>query len=106
MSTQLGQTMTDLSKGSVPIILVFGMLSTFLVAGYWLGTRSTTTEIGANQLAAQFSRLEAQVLALSGQMQAISISLAKGPVIPENVASKADLFKFCVENRELKCPAF
>lgn len=104
MSTQLGQTMTDLSKGSVPIMLVFGMLSTMLAAGYWFGNRSTSTEITNTQLTAQVTRLEAQVLALSGQLQAVSVALAKGPVLPDNVAFKADLFKFCLENRQLKCP--
>jgi hypothetical protein len=102
--TQLEQAVTDLSKGFVPITVLSGILLTSISAAYWFGTRSTSTELTNSQLTQQVTRLEAQVIALGQQMQAFSVSLAKGPAIPDNVAFKADLYKFCIENRTLKCP--
>lgn len=104
--TQLEKGMQDISKGALPIVVVFGMLMTAISAGYWVGGRTQTTELTANSLAAQFTRLETQVTSLSVQVQNLSNSLAKGPPLPENVAFRGDLLKFCIENRQLKCPAF
>lgn len=104
--TQLGQTMNDLSKGALPVLVVFGMLASVASAAYWVGGRTQTTELTSASLLAQFTRLETQVSSLSLQVQSISTALAKGTPLPEGVALRADLLKFCIENRQLKCPAF
>lgn len=98
--------MTDLSKGVVPITVGFSMLVAALTAGFWFGGRTTNIDYTASTLSAQVTRLETQVTGLALQVQSISLTLAKGPSLPETLALKSDLYKFCLENRELKCPSF
>lgn len=102
--TQLEQTVQDISKGFVPITVLFTILMTAIGAAYWFGTQSTSTELTNSQLTQQVTRLEAQVISISQQMQTLSVNMAKPPTLPDNVAFKADLYKFCIENRNLKCP--
>lgn len=104
--TQLGEAMQDLSKGVVPITVGFIMLATALSAGFWFGGRTVNTDFTASSLSAQVTRLETQVNGLALQVQSVSLTLAKGTILPETAALKSDLYKFCVENRELKCPTF
>lgn len=104
--TQLGQAMNDLSKGVVPITVGFAMLTVALSAGFWFGGRTVNTDYTASSLSAQVTRLEAQVNGLATQVQSLSLTLAKGPAVPETAALKSDLYRFCIENRELKCPTF
>jgi outer membrane murein-binding lipoprotein Lpp len=104
--TQLGEAMNDLSKGVVPITIGFSMLSAALLAGYWFGGRTVNTDFTASSLSAQVTRLETQVNGLASQVQSLSLALARGPATPETVALKSDLYKFCLENREIKCPSF
>ena len=98
--------MTDLTKGVIPITVGFSMLAAALAVGFWFGGRTVNTDITASSLSAQVTRLETQVNALALQVQSVSIALAKGPSLPEHIASKSDLYKFCLSNRQLTCPSF
>lgn len=100
MSTSLGETMQDLSKGYVPIIIVIAMLGTAVGTGMWLKGNQVQVE----DLSKKVTDLQLQVSTLSASVSQLSLTIAKGPTLPENIAFKADLLRFCLENRELKCP--
>lgn len=100
--TVLEQRLSDVSRFGVPITLIGGLLVSVLIAGMWLGKRDTTGELSASNIA----ELKVQVQNLSDQVTQISVSLAKGPTLPESVAYKADLLRFCILNKNLTCPQF
>lgn len=92
----------DASRLGLPLVLVGGMLVTALGGGMWIQGRLNGNEVSSQNIA----ELKLQVTNLSAQVTQISVALAKGPTIPENVAFKADLLRFCVMNRQLQCPNF
>lgn len=98
--TQLGQTMQDLSKGYVPIVVVISMIATAFGTAFWLRANQAQVENVDRRL----TELQNQVAQLSSSVAQLTLTLAKGPQLPDNVAYKADLLKFCIHNRELKCP--
>ncbi len=92
----------DLTRGGLPVVLVGGMLVSALIAGMWIQDRT-----GAGAVAnSSITELKLQVQQLQATVNQISVNLAKGPTLPENVAYKADLLRFCVMNRQLQCPQF
>lgn len=96
----VGETMSDLSRGYVPIVIVAAMISAALFTGMWL----KGNEFQINQVDKKVGDLSVQMSAISSAVSQLSIAVAKGPTLPDNVAYKADLLRFCIENRELKCP--
>lgn len=96
----VGETMSDLSRGYVPIILVCSMIAAALFTGmYFKGNEAQISSINT-----KVGDLSVQVSTLSTAVSQISLAVAKGTPLPDNIAFKADLLRFCVENRELKCP--
>ena len=92
---------SDLTKGYVPLALILTfIIPTAIYVGLYIGKR----DAGSEALGTQLSSLQQQVTALTAQVSSIAVTVAKPPQIPENVAFKADLLRFCVENRQLKCP--
>jgi outer membrane murein-binding lipoprotein Lpp len=96
----LEATMQDLSRGYVPIIIVLAMLGTAGATGFWLQSNQSKVE----NISRDVQGLQQQINVLSASVSQLTLSFAKGPSLPENVAYKADLLRFCLENRELKCP--
>lgn len=95
--------MHDLTKGYVPLALVLTFLiPTVLYIGMYVGKR----ESGTDHLGSQLANLQSQVVSLNTQVSQIAIAVAKGPILPENVAYKADLLRFCLANKNLTCPNF
>lgn len=96
-------SLTDLTKGVVPLTLLLTfIIPTSIYIGLYLQKRDSATEALGGQLAA----LQTQVSSLSSQVTQISLAVAKGPTLPENVAYKADLLRFCLANKNLVCPSF
>jgi len=100
--TQPERIMQDLSKGYVPIIFVLSIIGTALVTGMWVSAQ----QADVRAVSGKVTELQTQLSQISGQVATLSIALAKGQPLPENVAYKADILRFCVENRQLKCPVF
>lgn len=97
------QGVSDLTKGYVPFALILTfIIPTAIYLGLYFGKRESSTE----NLVAQLASVQSQISNLTTQVGQISIAVAKGPTLPENVAYKADLLRFCLENRQLKCPSF
>ena len=98
---KMSSSVSDLTKGYVPlaIILTF-IIPTAIYVGLYMGKRDASTDA----LGGQLTSLQQQVTALTAQVSSIAVTVAKPPTLPENVAYKADLLRFCVENRQLKCP--
>lgn len=92
----------DLTRGGLPIVLVGGMLVSALMAGMWLQDRTGASAASSSSI----TELKLQVQQLQATVNQISVTLAKPPTLPENVAYKADLLRFCVMNRQLQCPQF
>jgi hypothetical protein len=93
----------DLTKGYVPLVLIATfVIPTAIYVGLYLGKRDTA----ADNMLAQLAALQTQVSSLSTQVSQISVAVAKGPTLPENVAYKADLLRFCLANKNLICPPF
>lgn len=95
--------MQDLTKGYVPLIIIATfVIPTAIYIGLYLGKRDSASET----LGSQITSLQTQVSALTNQVTQISIAVAKGPTLPENVAFKADLLRLCLANKNLICPQF
>ncbi len=93
----------DLSRGYVPFVLVL----TFLIpTAIYIGMYFGRGDAASNNLASQLSSLQAQVSTLTTQVGQISVAVARPPQLPENVAYKADLLRFCITNKNLTCPTF
>lgn len=98
----IGETVQDLSRGYVPIIIVLAMLGTAVATGMWLqGNQSKIDGVSK-----QMTDLQLQFSQMSTVVSQLNIAVASGPKLPDNIAVKADLLRFCIENRELKCPIF
>lgn len=100
--TQLDNVMHDISKGYVPVVIMLAALGGALVAGQWINRN----EMNVAGVVKQVTDLQTQVAGLSTQVAQLSIAIAKGPTLPDNIAYKADILRFCVDNRQLKCPNF
>ena len=101
--TPMTTTAQDLTKGYVPAALIATfVIPTAIYIGLYIGKRDTT----ADNMLAQLASLQTQVSSLSTQVSQISVAVAKGPILPENVAYKADLLRFCLANKNLVCPQF
>lgn len=99
----MSSSMQDLTKGYVPLILIATfIIPTALYLGLYFGKRDSASET----LGSQITSLQTQVSALTNQVTQISIAVAKGPTLPENVAFKADLLRLCLANKNLICPQF
>ncbi len=94
--------MQDIRQLGLPVAVVIGMLGIAATIGMQVQSRIGAVDTSSSQLA----ELKLQVQNLSAQVTQISVALAKGPTMPENVAFKADLLRFCVLNRSLNCPQF
>jgi len=93
----------DLTRGYVPLALILTfIIPTAIYIGLYLGKRDTVSE----SLGTQLTALQTQVSSLTTQVTQISIAVAKGPTLPENVAFKADLLRLCLANKNLICPQF
>ena len=102
MNTEKGG-MADLTKGYVPAALVITFIvPTLIFLGIYFGKR----ENAADNLATSITNLSTQVTSLQTQVSQIQVIIAKPPTLPDNVAYRADLLRFCIENRSLKCPTF
>lgn len=96
-------TMHDLSKGYVPLVLILTFIvPTLIGVGLYFGKRDTV----ADNLGSQITSLQTQLTALTTQVTQISIAVAKGPTLPENVAFKADILRLCLANKTLNCPQY
>lgn len=101
-NASISRGMQDISRAGLPLALIASLIIVALGVGLWVGQRNS----GAEGAAASIAELKLQVQNLSSQVTQISISLAKGPTLPENVAYKADLLRFCTLNKTLTCPNF
>jgi hypothetical protein len=98
-----GGGLADLTKGYVPVaMLIMFIIPTILGLGLYFGKRDAS----GDSIASQITSLTSQVSNLQTQVTQIQLAVAKGPTLPENIAFKADLLRLCLENRQLKCPAF
>lgn len=100
--TQIGQTMQDLSKGYVPIVMAISMLATAAGTGWWL----KTTQFQFESVDKKVTDLQLQVSQLSTAVINLNLTLAKGPQLPENVAFKADILRLCLKNPTIVCPEY
>ena len=100
MATKAGELVNDLSKGVVPVMAVIGILGFIWAAATWVAnTTGQTGSMGEN-----FKLLSIKVDQLSMQVNTLSIALAQGPKLPDNVVFRADLLEFCLLNPKLNCP--
>lgn len=97
--TKTGEMVQDLSKGVVPVMAVLGILGFVWTAATWVSKQTGQTD----NMSTSFIALSNKVDQLSIQVNALSMALAQGPKLPENIAYKMDILELCVLNPKLIC---